>query len=49
MAIMLTETLLVIKFSQGQYPEPHPRPVLTFWALLVAFLVGFPIVKVTIG
>ncbi|KAJ7069355.1 phosphatidyl serine synthase-domain-containing protein [Mycena amicta] len=45
LATVLTEILVIIKWSKGQYPAPAPRAVKIGWAVGVVLLVGYPIVK----
>lgn len=43
MASTTLETLIVLKFSQGEFPEPAPKIVKFAWSLVAVLLVAFPI------
>lgn len=44
-ACIAVESLICIKFSQGEFAEPFPRHVKIFWSVLVSALSIFPVVK----
>ena len=43
LATIIMEVLVIVKWSQGKFPEPHPPAVLAFWALTAAFIILFPL------
>ena len=45
MATIITEVLVVIKWSEGIFPEPFPKAVITFWIIFVFLLIVFPVWK----
>lgn len=46
-ATILTELLIIFKWSRGQFPEPAPFHVKLGWAIGSLFLVGYPLLKVS--
>jgi phosphatidylserine synthase 2 len=44
--ILVTEVLLIVKFSQGQFPDPIPPVVWCCWTVGGLALVTYPIIKV---
>lgn len=47
LATVLTELLIIVKWSRGQFPEPAPYHIKVGWAIGSAMLVGYPLLKVT--
>ncbi|KAF7985963.1 hypothetical protein HWV62_43920 [Athelia sp. TMB] len=45
LATIITELLVIVKWSQGQFPEPMPAWVKWSWAVGAILLVGYPTVK----
>ncbi|KAF7314787.1 Phosphatidylserine synthase 2 [Mycena kentingensis (nom. inval.)] len=45
LATVVTELLVIVKWSQGQFPEPTPPAVRVGWAVGVVLLVGYPVVR----
>lgn len=48
LATVLTELLVITKWSRGMFQEPLPRLVRWGWCLGAVFLVLYPIVKVSV-
>lgn len=46
LATIVTELLVITKWSKGQFPEPLPRRVKWAWSLGAALLVLYPAVRV---
>jgi phosphatidylserine synthase 2 len=46
LATICTELLVIVKWSQGQYPAPLPRTVKWSWIVGGTLLVVYPIVRV---
>ncbi|KAI9328322.1 phosphatidyl serine synthase-domain-containing protein [Zopfochytrium polystomum] len=42
-ANILTEALICVKFGQGEFPNPTPKPVLIFWAIFLSCLAIYPL------
>ena len=49
LATVLTEILVIVKWSQGQFPEPLPTTVKLGWSIGAFFLVLYPVVQVSAG
>lgn len=49
LATIITEVLVIVKWSRGQYPEPLPEYVKWGWALGGTLLVLYPIVRVSVS
>ena len=47
LATILTELLVITKWSKGQYPAPLPTKVKWGWIIGVTLLVLYPIVQVS--
>lgn len=47
LATVLTEVLVILKWSKGQFPEPFPAKVKWGWAISATMLVLYPTVKVS--
>ncbi|EGN93988.1 hypothetical protein SERLA73DRAFT_189140 [Serpula lacrymans var. lacrymans S7.3] len=45
LATILTELLVITKWSQGQYPEPLPRHIKWAWTVGGALLVTYPLIR----
>jgi len=45
LATIITELLVITKWSQGQFPEPFPITVKWGWAIGATLLVLYPIVQ----
>lgn len=43
MATILTEVLVVFKWSQNQFPAPFPLSVIIFWSIFGFLVVAFPV------
>lgn len=43
MATVLTEVLVVIKWSKGMFSAPFPKSVIIFWSIFGSFLIAFPL------
>jgi phosphatidylserine synthase 2 len=41
---LCTETIICLKFSQGEFPNPAPLSVKIFWIVLTTFLTLYPII-----
>lgn len=48
LATILTELLVILKWSKGQFTEPFPKPVKWGWGIGASLLVIYPIVQVSI-
>lgn len=46
LATVATEFLVILKWSQGQFPEPFPAKVKYAWALGGTVLVVYPLLRV---
>ncbi len=46
LATILTELLIIVKWSRGQFPNPTPFHVRVGWTIGSGFLVGYPLFKV---
>ena len=46
LATVVTELLVIIKWSQGQYPEPLPNYIKWAWVFGGTLLVLYPTVRV---
>ncbi|KAI9350111.1 phosphatidyl serine synthase-domain-containing protein [Obelidium mucronatum] len=44
-ANVFTETFICIKFGRGEFTEPFPAKVITFWSVLAAFLIGYAVIQ----
>ncbi|KAG9300619.1 hypothetical protein G9A89_005219 [Geosiphon pyriformis] len=44
-ANIMTESVIIFKFSRGEFPDPAPTHVIVFWSLLMTALVGYAIVQ----
>lgn len=42
-AIITLEALICVKFRAGEFPDPAPPRVVTFWKYFIALLVAFPL------
>ncbi|KAJ1963754.1 hypothetical protein GGI12_001864 [Dipsacomyces acuminosporus] len=42
-ATLLTELLIIVKFSRGEFTEPFPRHVVIFWSTVAALIAGFSV------
>jgi phosphatidylserine synthase 2 len=40
---ILTELLIIFKYSQGEFTEPFPQEVVVFWILFSLILIAYPI------
>ena len=49
LATIITELLVITKWSQGQFTEPLPTKVRWGWAIGLTLLVLYPIVQVSYG
>lgn len=49
LATIITELLVITKWSQGQFTEPLPTKVRWGWAIGVTLLVLYPVVQVSYG
>ncbi|KAJ7820270.1 phosphatidyl serine synthase-domain-containing protein [Mycena leptocephala] len=45
LATVVTELLVIFKWSKGQFPTPLPRAVKIGWGIGLAMLVGYPVVQ----
>ncbi|KIY68453.1 PSS-domain-containing protein [Cylindrobasidium torrendii FP15055 ss-10] len=45
LATIGTELLVIFKFSQGMFPQPHPKPVKIGWAIGGTALVLYPLIQ----
>ena len=41
--VIITETLICVKFGRNQFPSPIPRNVVIFWSIFTTSLVLFPV------
>lgn len=48
-ATVLTELLIIVKFSRGQFEEPFPVPVKIFFATASVLLISYPTLKVILN
>jgi hypothetical protein len=48
LATIGTELLVIVKWSQGQFPAPLPAPVPVAWSIGAALLVLYPISQVSV-
>jgi len=39
----MTESVICLKFAQGEFPNPAPTSVKIFWFLFISALVGYAI------
>lgn len=47
LATILTELLVIMKWSKGQFTEPFPRPVKWGWGIGATLLILYPTVQVS--
>ena len=45
LATVVTELVVIRKWSKNQFPEPFPKPIKIAWSIGVAFLVLYPLMK----
>ncbi|EGG06966.1 uncharacterized protein MELLADRAFT_35829, partial [Melampsora larici-populina 98AG31] len=48
MATIFLESLIIVKWSKGEFPEPMPKPVKLFWTLAITLLILYPTIKFAI-
>ncbi|CAG8436546.1 6212_t:CDS:2 [Ambispora gerdemannii] len=48
MAMIMTESVIIIKFGRGEFPHPAPTYVIVFWSLLTTTLIGYAIYQFAI-
>ncbi|KAJ1915914.1 hypothetical protein H4219_004074 [Mycoemilia scoparia] len=41
LAAVMTEVLVIFKFSKGEFPAPFPNKVIAFWSTVLVLLVGY--------
>ena len=46
---ILTELLIILKFSKSEFPNPFPNEVITFWIIFGSILIIYPIYKFALG